>query len=434
MLTTAKMTDRQSLLTATQVLVFAGLVLTTQSPFLSPILVGGAVAVQAFWVQRDHGDLWAVLKTVTLTRGWIAIAAFIGYLMLRLFPVIEPEAIPGLVSMILFTVFMLGAVALFPRQNADVQQAIARAMLIAFGIAAALHVFEMLSGFALRRLLWTWAPIFRPRAGKIDLDGGSVRVLVPFIANQTSAMLVALVWPMLLLGTLVRCASWQRSFIWLSAALAVTGLVLSDQVTSKMAVVVGGMTWLTVVLLPRSARPTLTLIWLASTILVLPAVWYLYQVGGYKFPPNFSAQHRIVIWGVTAEKTLQHPSIGIGTGRTPEFDDSTHPDVSYVSGTKLPIGTNRHAHNVFLQTWYEGGAVGIALLTLAGFPIIGWIARAPLTAQPLLAAAFASAVMSASFSYSLLAAWFLATFAITALFCRFALSMADGPLDERSGA
>ena len=97
----------------------------------------------------------------------------------------------------------------------------------------------------------------------------------------------------------------------------------------------------------------------------------------------------------------------------------------YVPGTNLPISTNRHAHNVFLQAWYETGVIGSVLLMLAGLPIIGWIGRAPISARPLLAAAFAGGVLAASFSYSLLASWFLASFVITALFCRFALRVAD---------
>ena len=65
------------------------------------------------------------------------------------------------------------------------------------------------------------------------------------------------------------------------------------------------------------------------------------------------------------------------------------------------------------------------LLILAGLPVVGWIAKAPRQSQALLGAAFCSAIVSASFSYSLLVGWFLATFAITALFSRFAVDAVD---------
>ena len=425
MITAVHRVNRQTLLLGTQILVVASVMLVTLSPFSAPVLVVGAFAVQTIWLQHDHGDLWAVLRAAVITRGWIALAVFIGYLALRLFPDVETDALPGLVSMAAFTALTFGVFSLSERQNEDVQTAIAQAFLLGFGIAAALHLFELLSGFALRRLLWTWVPLFRPRLGKIDVDGGSVRVLVPYIANQSSALLAALLWPVMLLGTLVARPRWQRLSIWLTVAMAVGAIGLSDQATSKMAVILGAAIWLAASLLPRATRPLLIALWLASTLLVLPAALLAYRGEAYDAPLSFSAKHRVVIWGVTAEKALEHPIVGIGTGRTAALDESLSPMVKYAAGTTLPIATNRHAHNIFLQTWYETGAIGAILLLLAGLPVIAWIAGAPPRTQPLLAAAFASAVMSASFSYSLLAAWFLATFAITALFCRFAVTVAS---------
>ena len=271
--------------------------------------------------------------------------------------------------------------------------------------------------------------MFRPRLGKIDVNGGEVHILVPFIANQASAVLVALIWPVLLLDRLVKRPQWQTVAIWASVALMAVALFKSDQATSKMALLVGVIAWAIASVLPRLTRPMLAAIWVVSTLLVLPAAYYGYKAEGYTLPPVFSAQHRVVLWGVTAEKTFVHPVFGIGTGHTPDFDESLSPDVRYVPGTKLPIATNRHAHNVFLQIWYETGGLGALLLMFAGLPVIAWIADSPSRAQPLLAAAFAAAVMSASFSYSLLAGWFIATFAITALFCRFAVGVGHGGRD-----
>ena len=420
MITAVHRVNRQTLLLGTQILVVASVMLVTLSPFSAPVLVVGAFAVQTIWLQHDHGDLWAVLRAAVITRGWIALAVFIGYLALRLFPDVATDALPGLVSMAAFTALTFGVFSLSERQNEDVQTAIAQAFLLGFGIAAALHLFELLSGFALRRLFWTWVPLFRPRLGKIDVDGGSVRVLVPYIANQSSAMLAALLWPVMLLGTLVARPHWQRLSIWLTVAMAVGAIGLSDQATSKMAIILGAAIWLAASLLPRATRPLLIALWLASTLLVLPAALLAYRGEAYAAPLSFSAKHRVVIWGVTAEKAMAHPVLGIGTGRTAAFDESLSPTAKYAAGTKLPIATN-----IFLQTWSETGAIGAILLLLAGLPVIAWIANAPRYTRPLLAAAFASAVMSASFSYSLLAAWFLATFAITALFCRFAVTVAS---------
>ena len=59
--------------------------------------------------------------------------------------------------------------------------------------------------------------------------------------------------------------------------------------------------------------------------------------------------------------------------------------------------------------------VCVLLFLLAGLPVISWIAAAPQRSQALLATAFSAAVLSACLSNSLLAAWFLATFPMTAM-------------------
>ena len=428
MIATLQTADRAALLIWTKVLVFVFVVFATVSPFNAPLAAGGGFFLQAFWIARDHGDLRQRLRDSVVTRAWLTFAVFFIYLALRIYQppltIASLEAIPGVSIMGIFALMIFATCALFPYQNDDVQKAIAHAFLAAFVAAAALHAFEIASDLALRRQLWHWVPATRPRPGKIELDGDQVKVLVVFLANPSSAILAALFWPALLLTRCIKLTRVKRVMIGLGAVLCGYAIFRSDQATSKMALACGGATWALVSLLPRTVRPLLSVIWIASNVLVLPAALYAYHNDFYKLPRNFSAQHRIVLWGVTAEKTLEHPWFGIGTGKTADFDASTSPDVANIPGTRIPIATNRHAHNVFLQLWYEDGAVGVLLFILAGLPVIGWISTAPQRSQALLAAAFSAAVMSASFSYSLIAAWFLATFTITALFCRFAVSLA----------
>ena len=415
--------DRATLLTWTRILVFVIVVLGTLTPFNAPILVFGGFVLQAFWIARDHGDLWQRLRAATISRGWIALAVFFAYLAVRLFELpIAEDALPGLASMGLIGLFTFATLALMPHQNEDVQSAIALAFIAAFAAASAVHAIELTSGFALRRKLWTWVPLLRPRSWKVILDGDQVRDVVVFIANPTSTALAALFWPVLLLYGRVAKSRAQQGLIAAGVVLCIYAIFRSDQATSKMALLAGAVTWAIVTYVPRSARPLLAAIWIGSNLLVLPLALTAYLNEAYKLPRTFSAQHRVVIWGVTAEKTLEHPWFGIGTGKTNDYDESTSPDVKSIPGTRIPIATNRHAHNVFLQLWYEDGAVGVLLFVFAGLPVIGWIASAPQRHQALLAAAFSATVVSASLSYSLFAAWFLATFAITALFCRFAVN------------
>ena len=433
--------DRPKLLSLTQTSVFVLMLLAILMPFSSPFQACGAFVLQIFWMWRDHGRVWPVLRgDLTWQKSgaaWLAVAALIAYFVVRIPP--EPlssDAMYGVFAMILFALSVWGAWRLFPYQNEDVQAVITRGFIAAFAVGAAVHAFEVMSGFAGRRLLWNAVPALRPRMGKFSPVGESVGSIVDFIANHDSAMLAALMVPILLLVALSASIKLPRPLVVVasvSAGLAAIAINMSSHATSKAGLFVGGLTWLLVSRRPRAAQPLMTAVWLAATLLVLPAAWIGYHAEGWRSMKPFSAQHRVVIWGVTAEKTLEHPLLGIGLGKTPLYDESPQPSVKYIPGTRLPIATNRHAHNIFLQTWYETGVIGALLLMLAGLPLIGWISRTPPKVAPLLAAAFTGSVISASFSYSMLATWFLATFTLTLLFCRFVLELAPAAgLPQRS--
>ena len=93
------------------------------------------------------------------------------------------------------------------------------------------------------------------------------------------------------------------------------------------------------------------------------------------------------------------------------------------SGTAKPMGkqgfersTNAHAHNIFLQAWYETGAVGgLLLLTLM---CVVWQNAAKLGAalQPHVNACFAAALSLAWATFSLWSIAHIAMFAIGAIF------------------
>jgi len=69
-----------------------------------------------------------------------------------------------------------------------------------------------------------------------------------------------------------------------------------------------------------------------------------------------------------------------------------------------------HAHNVYLQTWYELGLVGVTLLMLFGLSIVNAIKTLSLTVQPYAYATFTSAAVVAASSYGMWQIWFLAMF------------------------
>lgn len=416
--------DRDTLLRLTRILVFASVLLAILMPFSAPLLVGGAFVLQAFWHFRDHGTWGLDLDWRKAARNALPVAALVAYFAMRLFPGPSTlDAMIGVISMGVYAALTALTLRLQAHQNLDVQRAIAKSFLAAFFLGASVHAFEVITGFAGRRLLWTLVPPLRPRAGKLVMEGETVAGIVVFIANHVSAILTALIVPVAMLaarGAAVGLSRAQTGAAWASIAIATAAVMLSDHATSKLALLVMALSWVTLRTIPRITGALVAASWTGAVLLVLPVALFAYHAEAYRLPKAFSAQHRIVIWGVTAERTLQAPFLGIGMGQTEQRDESQSPTVAYVPGTRLPIATGRHAHNMFLQTWHEAGAFGAILLLLAGLPIVAWIARAPVDVRPSVGAAFLGTITAASMSYGLLAAWYLATFAATILFCRFA--------------
>jgi O-antigen ligase len=423
MLQTLAAADRARLLGLTQGLVFASVLLVILMPFSAPLLVGGAFIVQAGWHFRDHGT-WLPASATSVSWTAAPMALLLAYFAVRLLPgPISADAATGVLAMVAYTLLAGLTLRLQSAQTEDVQAAIARAFLAAFFVGAAVHAFEVVSGFAGRRVLWTLVPGLRPRAAKLVMEGASVAGVAVFIANHVSAILAALIVPVAMLanrGGALGLSRVQAGAAWLSIAVAAAAIFLSDHATSKLALVVMGVTWLLLRALPRAALPVLGAAWVAAVLAVLPAALTAYHAEAYRWPKAFSAQHRIVIWGVTAERALQTPVFGIGIGQIAQRDESELPNVPMVPGTRFPIATAHHSHNMFLQTWYEAGGLGALLLLIAGVPLLRAIGRAPAALRPWYGAAFLGTTAAASLSYSLIAGWFLATFAATLLFCRFA--------------
>jgi hypothetical protein len=93
-------------------------------------------------------------------------------------------------------------------------------------------------------------------------------------------------------------------------------------------------------------------------------------------------------------------------------------------GTQSPRETNIHAHNAYVQVWYEAGAVGVILLLSIGLLTIGAMSRTPPWVQPFLFATFASQALVAAFGFSVWAPWLLSSFVLAAIFASPAVALA----------
>jgi O-antigen ligase len=151
-----------------------------------------------------------------------------------------------------------------------------------------------------------------------------------------------------------------------------------------------------------------------------------------------SARARIIIWQYTADRTLERPLLGIGVKSTSALRDqekhirkAEKPD-----GFVLARGTGQHAHNIFLQTWFELGLIGAILLALAGAAVVLRIAVLPLVAQPFGLATFTAFAAIAAFAWGMWQTWFICAIGLAPLYLRLAAAAAESrpkPMQGQDG-
>lgn len=176
----------------------------------------------------------------------------------------------------------------------------------------------------------------------------------------------------------------------------------------------------------------MTVIWCSACLLVIPIVVALHQTDLHKKSSlGFtSARHRIVIWNTTAAKVWKSPILGIGADATATLTEVEAKQNLAETGNlprdgQFEASAARHAHNVFLQVWYELGAVGALLFMAVGLAVLALIARVNATAQPALLAHFAAVVGLMSFSYSVWQLWFQGAIGLGIMAMTLAVIMID---------
>lgn len=233
--------------------------------------------------------------------------------------------------------------------------------------------------------------------------------------NRNLAVAALLAFPAACAAYLTAPRQWRLIAAAATIALAGVAAMLSRHESSLAALIVG----LCVLgLATLSLRWTARLIgagWVFACVAVLPLVFLLHQGGLHdaRWMHN-SLRHRIVIWNTTAEETMKAPVLGIGAYMTyvlmPERNKAAERDGDSVFKKTF----SRHAHNAYLQTWFELGAVGAAMLAALGLAIIAAIGRLAATVQPFTLAAFAGAATMLSTSYGIWQSWYLALYAFVA--------------------
>lgn len=292
---------------------------------------------------------------------------------------------------------------------------------------------ELATAQALKRLAYNVLPVIRPSSDKqIAVSNGMVTGVVSYALNRNIANLMLLFWPLVLLARERLSAGYFRLALTSLAALWALIALTSQHETSSIALLLSLAVFFCYRSWPTFGRWAVTCVLCASVILVIPAAAVAYQSGLYQadWLPT-SGRARIILWDVTARKVLRTPFLGIGIRSTRVLDAQNPNRRTLPDGLVYPRRTGRHAHNVYLQTWYELGAVGAVFLLIVGLLVLRRLSRLSASLRPYAFSACTLICAIAAFSWGMWQSWFVSSIATGIIFLAMALrSAGDGLLQD----
>jgi len=374
--------------------------------------------------QPNLARFWSALKDPLIASGLILLA----YLALNSLWALDPGAAVAKVA----TVAMIAAasaLALYAVSRLEPGSLYLGATLLAVAVSAGavLVAIELATGQIITRFSYNLLPILRPAGSKdLFMSGDRVVAIAAYELNRNLGLLIMALWSALLV--VMRHPKIRQPRLLaggLFILVAVTAFY-SVHETSMIAIGVSGAVFWASLYWSRAVQRGLMAVWCLGFILAIPLGLFFYQAAGLHKAPWLpsTAQARIIIWGYTAEQIPKNPLLGVGVRSTRVLDQARAGDAERPQGHVLARRTGRHAHNIFLQSWYELGLVGAALVALFGIAVLRRISTLPSRLQPFGHAVFASVVVFASLAWGMWQTWLLAGYALTAVYLLLAVRFA----------
>lgn len=373
--------------TATVVAFIVVAPLRARSEFLVPRVGMVSLSVAAFLLYALISAIWAIEPSLTIFKTTLAILIMLGTI--AVCQLIVSESHPNLLHM-------------------------AEGVWIGLLVGLLYFLVEILTNQSIKIWLFNMLALepadLRPTRHFRWAGDHLVAISRHDLARNT-APITPLLWPAVLAlqGTLVGRSKYIGSVVLI--ALASVVVMLSPHETSKLALLAGLVIFGCAFVRPRSTSRLVTIGWVSACLMVVPAALVAHRHGLHNASwLQKSAQQRIEIWHATAEDVFRAPFLGIGAHST--YVQHRERRNSLADGLKKSdlSSFSTHAHNVYLQTWYELGLVGAALLTLVGLSFVKAISNLARAFQPYAYATFTSAAVVAAFSYGMWQIWFMAMF------------------------
>ena len=338
----------------------------------------------------------------------------------------------GLVLIIVISaLYLVSALQrLFRRMPEARRRRFFRSIPIGAGIGLAFLLVEFATDHAMTiKALQVFPGVIGERGkGLVFADGVVVGVNDIYI-NRNVAGMVFLA-PPLMLTSWLWAPVWLRSYILVFLALAIAiSVFASVNETAKLALVSSGLVFVLAWRWPKLVARGLSLCLVLLVLLAVPLGRLPYAVGLHEasWLPH-SARARVYIWDYTAEAVFQAPILGVGA-QSSRFLDRR---IAKPGATPAERQYNRrpgwHTHNIYLQTWFELGAVGALLLLAFALTVLQAVKGLAVEVQPAAYALAATVFVSMGTGWGMWQAWFLGALVIAII----AIAIAAQEFAQRS--
>jgi O-antigen ligase len=362
------------------------------------LALAAAACLAAALATRDGAGTAARLRSALASPVGLALSAFLLWALVslswshRTWPA-------GLQAWGELALPLAGGVVLAASRRLVLDRRLLRALALALLATAALVLGELAIGIGERVALGLGKTIER-----IDIFNRPV---------LTCVVLSAAILPML----------WRRSAAWspdralvVAAGLAVGFVTWSSQSGSaKFGLAVLVAVWLLARLAPRLAL-ALVALGFAATMLLSPVIGRLTDAAMpaslHQALADSHSRARVDIWLSFGEAIAARPWLGSGFGASASLEK--HPVAAAVSPARRGLLAVGHPHSAPIQAWTETGAVGAALLAIAGFGLLARLRRLPAALLAPRLALFAAAFAVASVAHGAWQGWWWAALALAA--------------------
>ena len=241
---------------------------------------------------------------------------------------------------------------------------LSRTALVAFIIFLIYGLIEETFDHQIKRALFWPFQAVQWRDGGPYLDWSHVSYVRPRRTNWNMTTTSFLLWPILMIAAAHLRKQDLRWFLPLTIAATLAMVLQAHHETAMLALIVGIAFYLLALAWRRLALILAAVAWLVAIATVVPISHHAYQQKLHlaDWIP-YTLRHRIVVWGYTASLIPERPLLGVGAGSTKPLDDARESEWTTVDGTRFQPRTLAQPHNIYLQVWYEFGAIGAVLFS-----------------------------------------------------------------------